>query len=42
MRDGFERARDHGVNLAFMGANDAYWQVRMEDGGRTVIVQIAL
>ena len=37
MRDGFERARDHGVNLAFMGANDAYWQVRMEDGGRTVM-----
>jgi hypothetical protein len=37
MRDGFEFARDHGVNLAFMGANDAYWQVHMEDGGRTVM-----
>lgn len=37
MRDGFERARDRGVNLAFMGANDAYWQVRMEDAGRTVM-----
>ena len=37
MRDAFETARDHGVNLAFMGANDAYWQVHMEDGGRTVM-----
>ena len=37
MRDAFDRARDRGVNLAFMGANDAYWQVRMEDGGRTVM-----
>ena len=33
MRDAFETARDSGVNLAFMGANDAYWQVRYEDGG---------
>lgn len=37
MRDGFETARDQGVNLAFMGANDAYWQVQMEDAGRTVM-----
>jgi hypothetical protein len=37
MRDGFEFARDHGVNLAFMGANDAYWQVRLEDAGRTMV-----
>jgi len=37
MRDGFELARDQGVNLAFMGANDAYWQVQMEDAGRTVM-----
>jgi len=37
MRDGFDTARDHGVNLAFMGANDAYWQVQMQDGGRTVM-----
>jgi hypothetical protein len=36
MRDGFEAARDAGVNLAFMGANDAYWQVRLEDRGRTI------
>jgi hypothetical protein len=36
MRDGWEQARDSGVNLAFMGANAAYWQVRMQDGGRTI------
>ena len=34
MRDGFEAARDTGINLAFMGANDAYWQVQLRDGGR--------
>ena len=37
MRNGFDTARDKGVNLAFMGANDAYWQVQLEDGGRTVM-----
>ena len=38
MRDAFDAARDQGkVNLAFMGANAAYWQVRLEDGGRTVM-----
>jgi len=31
MRDGFEAARDAGTNINFMGANDAYWQVRYED-----------
>ena len=37
MRDGFESARDaYRVNLAFLGANAAYWQVRLQDGGRTV------
>jgi hypothetical protein len=36
MRDGYGAARDAGVNLAFMGANAAYWQVRLEDGGRTI------
>jgi hypothetical protein len=30
MRDGVERARDHGVGLAFLGANAAYWQIRFE------------
>jgi hypothetical protein len=28
MRDGVELARDHGVGLAFLGANASYWQVR--------------
>ncbi|HEY8644742.1 MAG TPA: N,N-dimethylformamidase beta subunit family domain-containing protein [Gaiellaceae bacterium] len=37
MRDAFEAARDSGVNLAFLGANDAYWQVRLEDAGRTMV-----
>ncbi len=37
MRDGFDVARDAGTNLAFMGANDAYWQVRYEDDGRTIV-----
>jgi hypothetical protein len=38
MRQAFEAARDAGVNLAFMGANDVYWRMRYEDGGRTVVV----
>ena len=37
MRDAWDAARDHGVNLAFMGANDGYWQVVLENGGRTVM-----
>ncbi len=36
-RDGFERARSLGTNLAFMGANTAYWQVRYADGDRTLV-----
>ena len=36
MRNGWDRARDAGVNLAFMGANAAYWNVRMQDAGRTI------
>jgi hypothetical protein len=36
MRDAYERARDRGTDLAFMGANAAYWQVRYEDGSRTI------
>jgi uncharacterized repeat protein (TIGR01451 family) len=38
MRQAFEAARDAGVNLAFMGANDVYWHARYEDGGRTLAV----
>lgn len=30
MRDGWEAARDAGVDLGFFGANDAYWQVRLD------------
>jgi len=30
MRDGVENARNHGVGLAFFGANAAYWQIRYE------------
>lgn len=30
MRDGVEQARDHGVGLAFLGADAAYWQMRFE------------
>lgn len=37
MRDGFDAARDAGTNLAFMGANTAYWQIRYEDGLRTIV-----
>jgi N,N-dimethylformamidase beta subunit-like protein/uncharacterized protein DUF11 len=37
MRDAFTAARDAGVNLAFMGANDVYWRIRYEDGGRTIV-----
>ena len=36
-RDGIGAARDSGVNLAFMGANTGYWQVRLDDGGRTLV-----
>ncbi|WP_334144034.1 N,N-dimethylformamidase beta subunit family domain-containing protein [Rhabdothermincola sp.] len=31
MRDGLERARDQGVNLAFLGANAIYRKIRLED-----------
>jgi Ricin-type beta-trefoil lectin domain-like len=30
MRDAVQNARDNKLNLAFFGANDAYWQVRFE------------
>ena len=29
-RNNVEKARDNGINLAFFGANNAYWQVRYE------------
>jgi hypothetical protein len=37
IRDAFDAARDRGVNLAFMGANVGFWQMRYEDGGRTIV-----
>ena len=36
-RDGWDAARAAGVNFAFMGANDGYWQVRYEDNYRTMV-----
>jgi hypothetical protein len=30
MRDNVEAARNGGIHLAFLGANNAYWQVRLE------------
>lgn len=37
MRDAFDAARGAGTNLAFTNSNAAYWQVRYEDGGRTIV-----
>jgi hypothetical protein len=37
IRDAFDSARDASTNLAFMGANIGYWQVRFEDNERTVV-----
>ncbi len=37
MRDGLERARANGVNLAFMGGNTGYWQIRYADEERRVL-----
>jgi hypothetical protein len=36
-RDAFDAARDLGTNLAFTSSNASYWQVRYEDGGRTLV-----
>jgi hypothetical protein len=35
--DAFDAARGAGVNLAFMGGNTAYWQVRYENDRRTLV-----
>ena len=37
VRDGFNAARAKGTNLAFMNSNAAYWQIRYEDGRRTIV-----
>jgi hypothetical protein len=36
IRNAFESALAAGTNLAFMGSNDAYWNVKYEDGGQTI------
>lgn len=36
-RDAFDAARDEGTNLAFMGSNTGYWQVRYEDDRHTIV-----
>lgn len=37
MRDAFEDRLRAGVNLACMGANTCYWQIRLEDDERTMV-----
>ena len=37
IRDAFEQARDGGTNLAFMGANTGFWQIRYDDLDRTLV-----
>lgn len=37
MRGVVEEARDAGVNLLFMGANNIYWRIRWEGDGRVVV-----
>lgn len=36
MRDGFDAARDGGINLLVSGSNTGYWQLKYEEGGRTL------
>jgi SAM-dependent methyltransferase len=38
MRGAFEAVRDSGASLACMGANTGYWQARLEDGDRTMVM----
>jgi len=37
MRDNMEAARNAGTNIASFSANAAYWQVRLEDDGRSLV-----
>ena len=37
MRDGLEAARGLGVNLAFLGGNTGYWQIRYRDPARRLL-----
>jgi YD repeat-containing protein len=34
---GYKAARDAGVNIASFSGNTAYWRIRYEDGGRTLV-----
>jgi hypothetical protein len=37
MRRAFEHAQAAGIHLAFLGANQCYWQIRYEDQERTLV-----
>jgi hypothetical protein len=37
IRDAWDAARARGRNLAFLGANTGYWQIRYEDRHRTIV-----
>lgn len=37
IRTGFESAVSSGTNMAFVGANLAYWNIRFEDGEKTIV-----
>jgi N,N-dimethylformamidase beta subunit-like, C-terminal len=37
IRDAFDAAQAAGVNMAFLGANIGYWQMRYADAGRTIV-----
>jgi hypothetical protein len=35
--DAYQAARDAGTNLAFLGGNDGYWQIRYADDRRSIV-----
>jgi len=35
--DAYQSARDAGTNLAFLGGNDGYWQIRYADDRRSIV-----
>ena len=37
IRNAWDAARDAGKNLAFLGADTGYWQIRYEDSHRTIV-----
>ena len=37
IRDAYESAKSRGVNLAFLGADIGDWQIRYENGSRTIV-----